>query len=98
MRKVLFAALAVALLAGGSVALARTAPLEITNNGFNDRDVAVQTGDSVSWKNTDTKAHEVAVDKTSCKLSLQPSQRGACTFTSPGTFTFNDPTMRGSDQ
>jgi plastocyanin len=98
MRKILIAAVAVALLAGGSVALARTAPVEITNNGFSDRDVSVQSGDSVSWKNTDTRAHQVAVANTSCRLSLEPAQTGACTFAAPGTFTFSDPTMRGSDQ
>ena len=43
-------------------------------------------------------SHEVAVDKTNCKLSLMPSQSGSCTFATPGTFTFNDPTMKGSDQ
>src|SRR5262245_23623499 len=98
MRKLLFAAVGVALLMGGSVALARTAAVEITKNGFSSRDVAVQSGDSVSWKNSDAAAHEVAVDKTNCKLSLQPSQSGTCTFASPGTFTFRDPTVKGSDQ
>ena len=52
----------------------------------------------MSWKNSDTTAHEVAVDKTNCKLSLQPSQTGSCTFATPGTFTYNDPTVKGSDQ
>jgi plastocyanin len=98
MRKVFLAAVGVALLIGGSVALAMTAPVEITKNGFSTRDVAVQSGDSVSWKNSDTAAHQVAVDKTSCKLSLLPSQSGTCTFSTAGTFTFNDPTMKGSDQ
>ena len=98
MRKVLFAAVGVALLVGASVALARTAPIEITKNGFSSRDVAVQSGDSVSWTNSDATAHEVEVDKTNCKLSLLPSQSGTCTFSTPGAFTFNDPTVKGSDQ
>ena len=98
MRKILLAAVAVALLAGGSAAFAVVAPVEISKTGFNTHDVSIQSGDSVSWKNTDTTAHDVAVDKTSCKLSLAPSQTGSCTFTSPGTFTYNDPSMKGSDQ
>src|SRR6478752_7268934 len=97
MRKVLFAACAVALLAGGSAAFARTEPVEIMKSGFNTHDVSIQSGDSVSWKNTDTTAHDVTVANTSCKLSLEPSQTGSCTFAAPGTFTFNDPTMNGSD-
>ena len=98
MRKVLLAALAVALLAGGSVAFAMTAPVEISKSGFNTHDVSIQSGDAVSWKNTDTTTHDVAVANTSCKLSLAPSQTGSCTFASPGTFTYNDPTMKDSDQ
>jgi hypothetical protein len=97
MRKVLLAALAVALLAGGS-AFAMTAPVEISKSGFNTHDVSIQSGDAVSWKNTDTTAHDVAVANTSCKLSLAPSQTGSCTFASPGTFTYNDPTMKDSDR
>jgi hypothetical protein len=98
MRKILFAAVGVALLIGGSVAFAKTASVDITKNGFSARDVAVQTGDTVSWTNSDATEHEVAVDKTNCKLSLMPSQSGSCTFATPGTFTFNDPTVKGSDQ
>jgi hypothetical protein len=98
MRKGFLAALAVAVLVGGSVAFARTAPVEITKSGFTPATMTVQSGDSVSWKNSDTTAHDVAVDKTNCKLSLQPSQTGSCTFASPGTFTYNDPTVKGSDQ
>ena len=98
MRKVLFAAVGVALLIGGSAAFARTAAVEITKNGFSARDVAVQSGDSVSWKNSDSTTHQVAVDNTSCKLSLMPSQSGSCTFGTPGTYRFKDPTVRGSDQ
>jgi len=98
MRKGFLAALAVAVLVGGSVAFARTAPVEITKNGFAPATVTVQSGDSVSWKNSDTAAHDVDVDKTNCNLSLQPSQTGSCTFPTAGTFTYNDPTVKGSDQ
>lgn len=98
MRKALLAALAVAILGGASVALARTAPIEITKNGFAPPTVTVQSGDTVSWKNSDTTAHEVAVDKTNCKLSLQPAQTGSCTFATAGTFTYSDPTVKGSNQ
>jgi plastocyanin len=96
MRKLLTVAAAVALLAGGSVALGRTAGVDITKNGFGDRSISVMSGDSVSWKNTDTVEHQLVVDRTGCKLSLQPGQSSSCTFTTPGTFTFNDPTASGT--
>jgi hypothetical protein len=38
------------------------------------------------------------VDKTNCKLSLQPTQTGSCTFATPGTFTYTDPTVKGGGQ
>jgi plastocyanin len=98
MRKGFLAALAVAALVCGSVALARTAPVEITKNGFAPQTVTVESGDAVSWKNSDTTAHEVAVDKTNCKLNLAPSQTGSCTFPATGTFTYTDPTVKDSGQ
>jgi plastocyanin len=95
MGKMLMAsAAALAILLGGSSALAKTEGVEITKNGFNDTTVAIVSGDFVTWKNMDTVAHEVAVDQTSCKLSLEPGQSSACTFSTPGTFTFKDPTMK----
>jgi plastocyanin len=87
-------AAALAILAGGSAAFAKTEAVEITHTGFNDRTVAIQSGDSVTWKNTDTVEHQVTVDKTSCQLALAPGQTSFCTFATPGTFTFADPTMR----
>jgi plastocyanin len=97
MRKMLMAiAVAFAVLAGGSTALAKTEGIEITKTGFNDSSVAIQSGDSVTWKNVDTVQHEVTVDNTSCNLALAPGQSSACTFTTPGTFTFKDPTMKST--
>ena len=94
MGKMLMAtAAAVAVLAGGSTALAKTEGVEITHTGFNDQTLTIQSGDSVTWKNMDTTLHQVTVDKTSCNLSLEPGQSSACTFTTPGTFTYKDPTM-----
>jgi plastocyanin len=88
------AAIAVAILAGGAVALAKTAAIEIAKDGFNPLAVTIQTGDAVTWKNSDTAAHQVAVDKTTCKLSLEPAQSGSCAFATPGTFTYTDPSKK----
>src|SRR5262245_37413674 len=97
MRKMLIAAATVAILAGGSNAIARTADVEITKTGFSAGTLAIQSGDSVSWKNTDAAAHDVMVEGTSCKLSLEPGQSSACTFSKTGTFTYTDPNAKGND-
>jgi plastocyanin len=84
------------VLAGGSSALAGSVGVQITRSGFNPPNVAVQSGDSVSWTNGDAVAHQVVVNGTSCKLSLQPSQSSSCTFSAPGTFSYSDPGASGS--
>jgi plastocyanin len=96
MRKALIVGAAVALLAAGSAALAGSAGIKITSAGFTPADVSIQSGDSVNWTNSDAVRHEVAVNGTSCKLSLEPAQSSSCTFPSPGTFPYNDPTASGS--
>jgi plastocyanin len=97
MRKMLMAtAVAVAILVGGSAAFARTDGVEVTKDGFSNKAVTIESGDSVSWKNTDTVDHRVTVDGTSCTLSLEPGQSSSCTFATQGTFTFKDPTEKGS--
>src|SRR5690349_11448706 len=95
MRKLLLATAVVALLAGGSGALARIDGVDITKNGFDTGTVAIESGDSVTWKNTDTAQHDVMVDGTTCKLSLEPGQSSSCTFASPGKFTYEDPNATG---
>src|SRR5580765_3701969 len=96
MRKMLIAVAPVALLIGGSSAVARTEGVDITKDGFKDTTITIMSGDSVTWKNTDAADHEVMVDNTTCKLSLEPGQTSSCTFATPGTFKFQDPTMKGA--
>ena len=97
MGKMLMAsAAALAVLVGGSSALAKTEGIEITKNGFNDTTVAIVSGDSVTWKNMDTSDHQVVVDKTTCKLTLEAGQSSSCSFSTPGTFTFSDPTTKAN--
>ena len=95
-KMLLASAAALAILVGGSSALAKTEGVEITKSGFNDTTVAIVSGDAVAWKNMDTADHEVVVDKTTCKLMLAPGQTSSCTFSTPGSFTFHDPTMKGN--
>ena len=95
-KMLMVSAVALAILVGGSSAGAKTEGIEITKSGFNDTTVSIVSGDAVAWKNMDTAEHEVVVDKTTCKLALQPGQTGSCTFSTPGTFTFKDPTVKGN--
>ena len=97
MKKMLMAIAAVALLIGGSSAVARTEGVDITKDGFKDTTVTIESSDSVTWKNTDTSDHQVMVVNTSCKLSLEPGQSSSCTFATPGTFKFQDPTATGAN-
>jgi plastocyanin len=97
MRQMLVATAAIAVLVGGgSSALARTEGIEVTKGGFSASAVTIESGDSVSWRNADTVDHQVTVDKTSCNLSLKPGQSSTCTYATPGTFTYTDPTAKGN--
>src|SRR6478672_10795219 len=95
MRKVLIGAVALVVLALGSTALAGSAGVTINSAGFSPANVSVQTGDSVSWTNSDTVAHQVSVSNSTCKLDLQPSQSSSCAFPTAGTFNYSDPTASG---
>ena len=61
MRKVLLAAVALAVLAIGSTALAGSAPVQVTSTGFNPTNATVESGDPVSWTNAETVTHRVEV-------------------------------------
>jgi plastocyanin len=96
MRKLLLAAVALAVLIIGPSALAGSGAVQITSTGFNPANASVQSGDSVTWTNSDSVSHQVVVDKSSCKLDLQPSQSSACSFPTAGTFAYSDPTASGA--
>lgn len=95
MRKLLLAAVTIAVLAIGSTALAGSSAVQITSTGFNPGAVTVQSGDTVNWTNTDTVSHQVDVTSGSCKLSLEAGQSGSCPFPNAGTFAYTDPSATG---
>lgn len=92
MKKLFWILAAVVALVASAAAVAVTTDVEISKSGFTPKDLTVEAGDALSFKNTDTVAHAVVVDKTTCNLALQPQQSSACTFTTPGTFSYDDPT------
>jgi plastocyanin len=92
MKKLLAAGIAAAVLAIGSAAIAETAGVQITADGFSPSNVSVQTGDAVSWTNKDSVRHSVVFTGTPCTLVLDPNQSSSCSFPTAGTFSYTDPT------
>jgi plastocyanin len=92
MKKIVTAVAVLCAVVATSAAIADAVGIDITKTGFNPKDVTIESGSAVSWKNSDTVRHDVVVDTTSCKLSLQPQQSSSCTFPTPGAFTYDDPT------
>ena len=54
-------------------------PIVISAAGFTPRNVTINVGDTVTWSNTDTRAHQVVVDRV-CSITIQPASTGTCTF------------------
>ena len=61
MRKLVLLAAAIAVLVGGSTALAGSAGVNITATGFTPQNPSVQAGDSITWTNSDVVRHRVVV-------------------------------------
>lgn len=82
-------------------AMAAPQSVTITASGFVPRDVTVQVGESVTFTNTDSVAHQVEFKGAgvTCPASpfvLQAGQSGACTFAVAGNLSYSDPNTRGS--
>ena len=67
-------------------------PIVISAAGFTPRNVTVNAGDTVTWSNTDTRAHQVVVDRV-CAITVQPASTGTCTFRTTGRFDYREPTQ-----
>ena len=102
MRRFLVAAGAVMALVFVGAAGAKTVTVSITKNGYVPNAATIAVGDSVQFTNSDTVAHQVVfktmtgVSCTPNPLVLQPAQTGTCTFASPGSFTYDDPNVKGN--
>lgn len=90
MRKALFLLVTVALVAGGSSALAGSAGVQVTDSGFTPGTVSIQSGDSVNWTNNGSSLHRIVVSGAPCAVALEPSQSASCTFSTPGTFSYGN--------
>jgi len=102
MRKILITAITVLSLVLVGAAGAATVAVSITKNGYVPEAVTIAVGDTVQFTNSDTVAHQVVfktmtgVSCTPNPLVLQPTQTGTCTFASPGSFTYDDPNVKGN--
>jgi plastocyanin len=100
MRRLFIAvAAALALTAFGS-ATAANQTVTITRTAFTPADVSVNVGEIVTWRNTDTVAHQVVFPRQPCNLTIQAGQSASCTFRAGGRYSYEDrtqqPRLRGT--
>jgi plastocyanin len=102
MRKILIAVIALSSLTLAGAAGAKTVTVSITKNGYVPSTTTIATGDVVQFTNTDSVVHQVTfktttgVTCTPATLVIQPAQSGSCTFATAGTYTYNDPNVKGN--
>jgi plastocyanin len=96
-------ALVVGLMAAAPpAAIAATSTVEITKSGYVPKDTTIVVGDTVSFTNSDSAAHEVTLKPTTgvkCSVTplvVQPGASQTCTFESTGNFSLSDPNSRGN--
>jgi plastocyanin len=101
MRKLLPLVLFAVLAVSASASSATTATVSISKTGFTPKAVTIRPGDTVTWTNTDTAAHQVVSDHNAFPASpvLQQGQSYSFTFTKAGKFGYHDanqPRLKGS--
>jgi plastocyanin len=103
MKKLLLPLVALLALAGAAPVVARdnaTVAVRITKTGFSPAKVTVRTGDYVTWKNTDTKNHQVVANGGAfVSRILAPGQSYTFQFKAAATYHYHDglyPTLKGT--
>lgn len=82
-------------------ALAANQTVAVTKAGFVPGDVTVNQGEQVTFSNTDTVARVISFNKMTgitCSANpilIQPGTSASCTFTTAGSYTFEDPNNKG---
>jgi plastocyanin len=98
MRKLLVAT--VAALGLAAPAHAATVTVQIKSTAFSPRSITINHGSSVTWKNVDTKNHQVvANDGSFASPIIGPGKTYTHTFTAAGTFRYHDalhPSLTGT--
>jgi plastocyanin len=96
MRRLLLLLVASVALTAAAPGVTATVTVVISKAGVAPANVTVKQGDTVTWTNSDTVVHQIAVKNYNCNLTIQTGQQGSCTFTKPGKFNYSDPTQNGS--
>lgn len=77
----------------------KSATVNIQNLSFDPKTIAIQTGTTVTWSNSDTLTHTVTASNGAFDSGrLDPGKNFGYTFNSPGTFDYActiHPTMKG---
>jgi plastocyanin len=100
-RLILLAAVALVAISAGS-AVAKTVTVTITKNGPVPSSTSIVQGDTVQFTNSDTVAHQLAFKPTTgvtCTANpfvVQPGASGSCTFATAGSYTYDDPNVKGN--
>jgi plastocyanin len=87
-----------ALVAGPASAATQT--ITITASGFVPMNLTIKVGDTVSFTNADTAAHQVLFRATTgftCTATpvvVQPTKTQSCTWTAAGSYPYSDPNQR----
>jgi plastocyanin len=95
MRKLALLGVLAGALTAATATTAADRTITISAAGFVPRNVTISRGDTVTWVNTDTAAHQVVVAGTTCNVTVQPASTGACTFGTAGGFNYREPAQSG---
>src|SRR6266566_7542301 len=94
------AALALVLAAPASTAPTATTTVQIVKTGFVPGTVNINAGDAVTWRNADTKTHQVVANGGQfASPILGPGKTYTHTFSVGGTFGYHDglhPSLKGT--
>jgi plastocyanin len=100
MKRILIIPVLLALLLGGSDALAATKIVQIKRGAFSPQTVSIVAGDTITWRNVDTRNHQVvSTTGTFASPVLAPNRSYSFTFQVAGTYRYRDalyPTVTGT--
>jgi plastocyanin len=100
MRRVILVAVSSLALVLVGPASSATVTVQIKSTGFSPARVTINQNDSVTWKNVDTKNHQVVANNGSfASPILAPGKTYTRTFRSAGTFGYHDslhPALKGT--
>jgi plastocyanin len=95
MRKLVLLGVLTGALTAATAPTAADRAITISAAGFVPRNVTISRGDTVTWANTDTVAHQVVAAGTGCNVTVPPASTGTCAFRAIGGFNYREPAQSG---